>query len=365
MIEVDLPGLNLVLHQALGRGFEPAAVHPNPAVGPDPFGAHAMLAFRVLENHLRTVGISAFDPVARRSIPDAGLGELSVNRVDLHGAGVFGAQSPLRDVAMMADPVHELAAAVIHLPAPVPVRAVLRIRRPGRGPAPEVVVKLRRRIGEGSVAAGAARGQADFHRMHLADSPIAHQLAGEAEIPRGPLPRAGLPDAPVLGHSRNHSPALPQIMAERLLPINILTRPKGRNGGNGVPMVRRGHRNHINVVPGHQLAKILVAGAVLVVVLRVDPLAGALTSIAVHIVNRQHLAARIAQEPTQIAVAHAAQPDTPDRDAVARCRTPGSSQHRGWHHRGQAGDCPQQRSTPQKAAAAEGILRARNRVTFR
>src|ERR1017187_3141748 len=170
IVEVDLSGSDLVLHQALGAGFKPAPVNPDPAVGPNPLGAHAMLSFRVLEDHLHAVGISAFNPVARGRIPDTRLGELGVNGVDLPRAGVFGAQAPLGDVAVMADPIHELAAAEIHLPAPVPMSAVRGIGRPGRRAAPEVIVELGRWIGEGGVAAGAAGGQADFHRVHLADS---------------------------------------------------------------------------------------------------------------------------------------------------------------------------------------------------
>src|ERR1017187_9495531 len=216
IVEVDLSGSDLVLHQTLGVGLKPAPVNPDPAVGPNPLGAHAMLSFRVLEDHLHAVGISAFNPVARGRIPDTRLGELKVNGIDLHRAGVFGAKAPLSDVAVMADPVHKLAAAVIHLPAPVPMSAVRGIGRHGRRAAPKVVVKLRRRIGKRGVAAGAAHGQADFHRVHLANSAIAHQLTGEAEIPRGPLPRASLPNAPVLAEGRDHGSALPQVVAERL-----------------------------------------------------------------------------------------------------------------------------------------------------
>ena len=74
-------------------------------------------------------------------------------------------------------------------------------------------------------------------------------------------------------------------------------------------MVWRGHRDHINVVPGYELAKVLVSGAILVAVEGVDPFTSVLTGIAIHIVHRQHLAALITQEAFQVAAALAAQAD--------------------------------------------------------
>ena len=87
-------GPDLFLHQALGLRVEAAAIDPHPAVGADPLGAHAVLAFGVLHDQLDAVGIGALDAIPRGGVPDAGLREVGVDRIDFDGPGRVRCPAP-------------------------------------------------------------------------------------------------------------------------------------------------------------------------------------------------------------------------------------------------------------------------------
>ncbi len=121
---------------------------------------------------------------------------------------------------------------------------------------PEIVIQVRRRGGRTARCRRAAGGQADFDGVDLADAPVAHQLAGEAEIARRALPGAGLPDAPVLLDGVAHRAAFAQIVARTASRRRCPCRPWRRSDGHdGVPVVRRGQRDHVNVVAGHDSSR--------------------------------------------------------------------------------------------------------------
>jgi hypothetical protein len=108
----------------------------------------------------------------------------------------------MRDVDVVANPVHERAAAGIVVPSPGfmhPRRSIWDI---GRGAEPAVPIEcLGRRLRFHFVAAAVpireTRRKSDFHFVHFADPAVAHELGGDSEGEDGALPTAGLPDAAV------------------------------------------------------------------------------------------------------------------------------------------------------------------------
>src|SRR5580765_4680670 len=105
----------------------------------------------------------------------------------------------MRDVAVMSDPIEQLAAARIVIPAPVPVHATFDVRHHLRWTDPHFVIEFRRWRRDGALVAGARKvivplRQADFDVRHFPDQSVANNLAGFAKVADGPLPGTGLPD---------------------------------------------------------------------------------------------------------------------------------------------------------------------------
>ena len=190
-------------------------------------------------------------------------------------------EAPVGDVAMVADPVHELAAAGVVVPPPVLVEAAgvegHHLRRAG----PEVVIDARGHRAVGFVVAGAAEigvagGQADLDPRDLADVAVLHQFGGPAEVAslrcHEPVCQMRL----FFGNGIDHGDAFGQGVRERFLAEDVLAGVGGGDGRDRVPVVGRGDAHGVDVVAGDQFAEILVALAVLVAVLRVDLLDGLL-----------------------------------------------------------------------------------------
>src|SRR5438105_2967735 len=100
------------------------AVHPDPAVFADPLRAAADVGMASRDDEFDVVGIAAFDPILGSAVPYRVLGrELGVgrdfnraNRVVRSDAVGGARKTPVADVAVMADPVHQLTAAEIVVP---------------------------------------------------------------------------------------------------------------------------------------------------------------------------------------------------------------------------------------------------------
>ena len=128
--------LALFLREAAGvfpflvRRFEGvAAVYPDPAVSADPLGAIPDVRVPAGDDHRNVVGILAGNAVLGAGVPQGVLGRELANSLDFQRANrVVVAQTPVPDVAMMADPIEQLAAAGIVVPAPVHVTAGLDVR---------------------------------------------------------------------------------------------------------------------------------------------------------------------------------------------------------------------------------------------
>src|SRR5262245_24738850 len=103
----------------------------------------------------------------------------------------------MRDVAMMADPVEQLAATKVVIPAPVHVHAAFDVRHHLRRPNPRFVIEFWRWRGnkhlilcllEIDVTLSAATRQADFNVFYLSDHSVTHDLSRHVEMRLGTLP---------------------------------------------------------------------------------------------------------------------------------------------------------------------------------
>ena len=193
-------------------------------------------------------------------MPDVGI---LARGLDLDRAGLVPAHAPVGDVEVMADPVHVLAAAEVHVPAPVHVDAGLAVGPPGGRPDPELVVEVRRRRDERLLAERPGEvvmpgGQADLDPLDLADAPVADELRGLVEVLDRPLPRARLPDPAVALDRVAEGPALAQVVGQGLFAVDVESGPQGRDGQDGVPVVGHGDRHGVEVLAQIELAEIVV-----------------------------------------------------------------------------------------------------------
>src|SRR4030043_1831903 len=184
--ERDLVWADALVDEAGGLGFELAPVDMAPAVLADPFGAAADIRVAAGNDHGRPVDVLGGDAVAEGAVVDTARRELAA-ALDFDRPGEFPAHAPVGDVAVMTDPVHELAAAEIHVPAPVHVDAGFAVRRVGRRPHPEFVGDLGRRGSDGLLSERPgeiimAFREADLDSFDLPDPAVADELA---EMGRG------------------------------------------------------------------------------------------------------------------------------------------------------------------------------------
>ena len=144
---------------------------------------------------------------------------------DFGRAVVVEVHAPVSDVAMMADPVEQLSAAGVVVPAPVGVDALLDVRLHPRRADPHFVIQFRRRVAHGELPGVRARGdfgkiggsarqrsqfllqlllrlakisivgrQPDLDARHIANQTVADDFRGFVEGRLRTLPGAGLPD---------------------------------------------------------------------------------------------------------------------------------------------------------------------------
>src|ERR1035441_4538065 len=135
------------------RGIDPRAIHPYPSVGAYPLGSHADCGRTAGDRDCNIDRITSyffsiftFDVVFRSRIPNGiGCREFAVP-FNLRWTGVIESQAPMRDVAVVADPIHQLSAAGVVVPSPVLIDAGFDVRFGLGGTQPPVKVKGRRRL---------------------------------------------------------------------------------------------------------------------------------------------------------------------------------------------------------------------------
>src|SRR5207237_455417 len=80
------------------------------------------------DNHRDVVRVFARDPILGAGVPNRIFGRKLAYPLDLRGAaGLVAIKTPMSDVAMMADPIKQLPAADIVIPAPIHVNARLNV----------------------------------------------------------------------------------------------------------------------------------------------------------------------------------------------------------------------------------------------
>ena len=97
-----------------------------------------------------------------------------------------------------------------------------------------------------------------------------------------------MPDALVVLHGLDDGLLFGDGAGQRLLAVNVLLVPGGLDGHQGVPMVRHGQHDGINVGPRHQFAVIVVSLAALVLVMLVDLADQVFEVVLVHVAGGHH-----------------------------------------------------------------------------
>src|SRR5687767_9593432 len=72
-------------------------------------------------------------------------------------------------------------------------------------------------------------------------------IEGPTEQRTGPILRTRLHNTLMLPRGRDHLPALPDVMRERLLDVDILPCLAGPNCGQAMPMIGRGDHDRVHV----------------------------------------------------------------------------------------------------------------------
>src|SRR5262249_34214007 len=127
--------------------------------------------------------------------------------------------------------VAQLAGAVVPVPVPVVVEAVLVEGALRRRPQPQVVVHLGGRLAVRLLAdALAVAGDPGAGEGDLPELAGAHELRGAGEVRTTAPLGAQLDDALVLAGGLDHAPALDQVVRGRLLDVDVLAGLAGPDG---------------------------------------------------------------------------------------------------------------------------------------
>jgi hypothetical protein len=246
--------------------------------------------------------VLAAEAVVGRGVPQS-FGRVRAFARDLVRSRAIEIEAPVDDVDVMAGPVGELTAGVIHYPTPVPVAAVaaeLAVLPPWRRAEPEIPVEcLRDREWLFHSGAVSAR-ETDLHEPDLSDTTVADQLAGVVEMTHRSLPTAGLPDTAVTMDRVADRPALPDRSRERFLAKDVETGTGSHDGRDSVPLIGQGQRDCIQVLPDDELAEVGIGAAVAVTVDGVHRLLRPLKMVPVDIAHGHYLGLILVQEAVHV-----------------------------------------------------------------
>ena len=290
------------------------------------------------DGHRDVLGILQFDAILGRGVPNGVFGREFTLAFDFERAGTVEVQPPMRDVAVMADPIEELAAAGVVIPAPVHVKAAFDVRHHLRRADPKIIIQFGRRRADLHLVRGLfeidmAAGQTDFDARDFADQTVANDLSALVEVSNRALPRTGLPDAFVLLHGAHDGLLFRDGAGERLFAIDVFLRIRRRHGKQSVPVI--GHRKHhgVDVRARKHLAKIVIRFAISVAVILVDGVHGLLQRTLVQIARGDYLAIFLRHQSFGVAGAHHTPADDADDDALRRRGTSVPAQGAGRNER--------------------------------
>jgi len=189
--------------------------------------------------------------------------------------------------------------------------------------------------------------QTDLNVRDIADEAAMDDLRGFAEVRKGTLPRASLPDNIVRLDYTNNRLLLGDGVREGLFAVDVFLMRCGLNRDDGVPVV--GNRNHHRVDIGthEKLAEIVIRCAIFIAVVAVDGVECGLEVIGFDVACGDDLTVGQLEKCFGVVGALHAPADDTNRDAI------GSSSARGAKVRtGRDGDGSSSRS--EKMAAREG-----------
>jgi len=211
----------------------------------------------------------------------------------------------MADIAVMADPVGQLAAAIIQHPAPVLVHTGFAIGAVGSRAEPEIVIKFPGRCFERISAEGTGEimmpcRQTHFSGLHLANAAVSHQFAGETKMVLRTLPAAGLPDTTVAAQNVHHSSTLAETVGKRFFTVAILAGFGRRNNGNSVPVIRQTQRDRIDILARQQLTKIMIHSTIRIAVSFINNGAGVFKMLLVQVADGDDLAIRFREKTLHV-----------------------------------------------------------------
>jgi len=186
-------------------------------------------------------------------------------------------------------------------------------------------------LGLGKVAV--AGGQSHLDPLDFADQPVANDFRRLEKIRLRPLPRARLPDAPVLLNSPHNRLLLGNGARQRFLAVNVLAAPRRFHRNERVPVIRQRQHHRVNVRPRQQLPVIVIRGAIVVPVMLVDALDHFLQVPPIHVARRNHLTIRLFEKRLRVAAPHPTASDDAHDNAVGRRRTAAPAQRARWNDR--------------------------------
>ena len=214
-------------------------------------------------SHHYAVGINVFDAAGRFGV---------FGRMDLDRPRLIHTKRPLSDIIMMSAHVGVSATGVFAVTAPRremimnAARAQRGIVKPRRSCSkPHVPVEAGLHLFRGEIAPFAGSADAHCDSLDFAEASAADDLDSFAKLAKDvrALLTAGLQDAAMLAHGIDAAFRLSNRVRQWFLAVNVFASLASLNEGNGVPVVRRGDHDSINVFAGEQLAEVRIFGAAL------------------------------------------------------------------------------------------------------
>jgi hypothetical protein len=152
--------------------------------------------------------------------------------------------------------------------------------------------------------------------LELTEHSILNELCRAAEITRRALLAADLESHIVLLDCRNDRLSLREGMGHGLLAIDVLLVVGRLDATLGMPVIRGGYTDCIDLLISEKLPEVAVALAVIVLVALVDLVLGMSHVVIVNITDSHDLGILIAHEGAHIAAPHAADPDVAEHDPL-------------------------------------------------
>ena len=150
-----------------------------------------------------------------------------------------------------------------------------------------------------------------------ADAVVADESARQAEDARGALLRAELEDTFVTADCFAQGPVFGEVEAHGFFEVDVFAGADGGQGREDVPVIGGGDEDGVEVLAGDQFAEVMVGGAIPILVVLIDPVAGLLEVGGEDIAEGNNAGVLLAQEVAHDALALGAQADAADGDAAA------------------------------------------------